>query len=450
MNRAASTRGGPREGRSPRRVVVTGVGLVTPCGGTLAAVGEAACAGRSAAATIASFDAGAFPTRFAAQVPPPDRAAAAADPDGGELAAAGDWKGAFGVLAARRAIAHSRWIAGSALPPERVGLFLGTGLSSLSIAELEEEVLPYLAASAGIDLRRMGAEAGSHPGSPLPWRHLTDRVNRIVARLAGAAGGSASHFGACAASTQAIGEAFRRVRDGSLDAALAGGMDSMVHPFGMISFMLLGALSTKNERPAEGCRPFHRGRDGFLLGEGAAVFVIEERGAALARGATIHGELRGYGASLDGYHVTAPRPDGAGARAAMERALEDAGVRPEEIGYVNAHGTGTELNDPAEAAAVRAVFGRKAAALPISSVKPVVGHLVAAAGAIETAVCLAAFALDRLPPTANLDAASVDPDCGGLGHLFEARPGCPEIVMTNNYGFGGQNASLVLAKGAAR
>jgi 3-oxoacyl-[acyl-carrier-protein] synthase II len=283
----------------------------------------------------------------------------------------------------------------------------------------------------------------SSPASPR--RHLTDEANRAVSRLADARGRSLSHFGACAASTQAVGDAFRMVRDGYADAAIAGGMDSMVHPFGMISFMLLGATSTKPEAKTA-CKPFHKDRDGFLMGEGSAMFVLELESRAKERGATIYAEVVGYGSSTDGYNVTAPRPDGAGAAAAMRHALRDAGLGPADVGYVNAHGTGTGLNDPAEARAVISVFGE--GRVPISSVKPVFGHTIAAAGALEMAACLGAIAKNALPPTPNLSPETVDPECHGLDHVFPdaARRPCPEILMTNNYGFGGQNASLLLKR----
>lgn len=430
-----------------RRVVVSALGLVAPTGpGGFDAFADAIVQGRSAARPIFRFDASGFATRFAAQVAEEELAAARNDAEAAPFAAVGDWKSAFGALAVRRALEGAGWDTPPA-PPERIVTVLGTGLSSVVTPELEEDFLPWLDAEGALDLAALG-RALPGAGTWSPARHLTDRVNRAAARMSAAAGRSLSHFGACAASTQAIGDAFRLLRDGHADAAICGGMDSMIHPFGMISFQLLGALSQRNDAPGTACRPFQKGRDGFLMGEGAAMLVLETLEAATARGIRPLAEIVGYGSSCDGYNVTAPRPDGAGAAAAMRGALADAGLPPDAIGYVNAHGTATELNDPAEAKAVRDVFGARAARLPISSVKPVIGHTIAAAGAFEFAACLAAIAKDRIPPTSSLVAPEdVDPECAGLDHVVSGgRAGCPEHLMTNNYGFGGQNASLILKR----
>lgn len=425
--------------------MVTGVGMVSPAGPTFEAFADTVLAGRSCGGAVVPFDASLFPTRIAAQVPMAERIALRGDAEARPFADADDWKTALGIAAVRRALADAAWER-SRPPADRVAVVLGTGLSSLSRTELEQDFLPYLDASTGeLDVTRFGRAVLERVSPQSPRRHLTDELNRAVSRIADARGRSLSHFGACAASTQAIGDAFRMIRGGFADAAIAGGADSMIHPFGMISFMLLGALSTRNATPAAACRPFHRERDGFLIGEGAAMLVLELEERAKERGAKIHGEVVGYGSSVDGYNVTAPRPDGAGALAAMKHALRDAGMSPRDVGYVNAHGTGTALNDPAEARAVRDLFGE--GGVPISSVKPVFGHAIAAAGALEAAACLAAMARDALPPTPNLDAAGVDPECAGLDHVTGgARKGCPEVLMTNNYGFGGQNASLLLRR----
>ena len=430
-----------------RRVAITGVGLVSPTGNGFDAFAEAILAGKSAASFIRNFETMLFPTRFAAQAPPEEMARARADAEARPFVLVDDLKSAFGIMAARRALADAGGALAS-IAPSRIAVILGTGLSSLVRAELEEDFLPFLDAAGGLDLARLGSSLDQRHDTRSPARHLTDGVNRAIARIAGSRGPSLSHFGACAASTQAIGDAFRRVRDSRSDVAIAGGMDSMIHPFGMISFFRLGALSSRNDDIANGCRPFQSGRDGFLMGEGAAMVVLEPLDAARARGARIYGEIAGYGSSADGYNITAPRPDGAGAAAAMRGALRDAGLAPDRIGYVNAHGTGTELNDPAEARAVRDVFGAHAARLPISSVKPVIGHTIAAAGAFEVAACLAAIAKDRIPPTSSLHSLdAVDPECRGLDHVLQGgRDGCPDLLMTNTYGFGGQNASLILSR----
>ncbi len=426
-----------------RRVAITGAGLVSPCGADLARLGEALCAGRSAASPIRSFPAEDFGIGVAAQVPDEELSAVRADDVARRFLDIDDRKSAWGVVAARRALDDAKY-SGSRHDPRRVAISIGTGLSSVTCAELEEDLLPAVREDATFDMPALGRAVAAR-GTSSPWRHLTDSLNRDLAGIAQAHGRSLSHFGACAASTQAIGDAYRMIREYAADVVLAGGADSMVHPFGLVSFLLLGALG-KDDDAQKTCRPFHRARTGFLLGEGACFFVLEEMGAAQKRGARVLAEITGYGSSCDGYNLTAPRPDGAGAAAAMRAALRDAHLAPERIGWVNAHGTGTGLNDPAEAAAMREVFGEHAARVPISSVKPVTGHLVAAAGAIEVASCLAAFRSNRVPHTANLEAADVDPECGGLKHLFSPMEGCPDVVMTNNYGFGGQNASLILKR----
>lgn len=428
-----------------RTVVVTGVGLVSPLGSSFDAFGDAVVAGRSAALPVATFDASLFPTSIAAQVSLAERIGFRSDPMLKAWVDADDWKSVFGIVAARRALDDAAWQKRRP-PASRIAVVLGTGLSSLSRSELEEDFLPYLdAETRTLDLARFGRHVLERTRTAAPKRHLTDEVNRAISQLADARGRSLSHFGACAASTQAIGDAFRMVRDGYADAAIAGGMDSMIHPFGMISFMLLGALSTRNAEETRACKPFHRDRDGFLIGEGAAMFVLELESRAKQRGAKIYGRVVGYGSSVDGWNVTAPRPDGSGAAAAMRHALRDAKLVAKDVGYVNAHGTGTGLNDPAESKAVRDVFGDNL--VPISSVKPVFGHTIAAAGAMETAACLASMAHDRLPPTPNLTLDAVDPECQGLDHVVAGgRKGCPAILMTNNYGFGGQNASLLLER----
>jgi len=258
----------------------------------------------------------------------------------------------------------------------------------------------------------------------------------------GATGPSAVHFSACAAGGQAIGQALRWVRRGGADVVLCGGMDSMIHPFGVASFMLLGALTTDPGPPAGANRPFHRDRGGFLIGEGAAMLVVEEYEHAKARGAQIHAEVVGYGSSIDAHNVTAPHPEGLGARLAIERCLRDARVAADDVGYVNAHGTGTELNDPIESGAIRAALGARGPTVPVSSTKAAHGHLVAAAGALEACVSLIALREQVLPPTLNLD--DPDPACA-LNHVpIEARPARIDVALSNSFGFGGQNAVIAL------
>lgn len=423
-----------------RRVVVTAVGVVSAVGNDFETFGDALLSGRSGGGPVTAFPADGFPTRIAAEVEHvPDV------PELASLAEIGDRKTLFGVLAARSAWQDGGRAAVEALEPSRIAVSLGTGLSSVVLGELEEDLVPYLD-DGSIDFAAYGRELLEH-GTFAPARHLTDAANRRVAALFGARGASLSHFSACAASLQSVGWGLQAIRRDRADVVIAGGQDSMVHPFGMISFMLLGALSQRNDDPTGACRPFDKSRDGFLMGEGAAVMVLEEREHALERGARIYGELVGYGTSVDGHNATAPDPEGAGAAAAMRSALADASLDPSAIGYMNAHGTGTQLNDPAEAKAISEVFGAHAGQVAVSSVKPIIGHTIAAAGALEVLTCLAALDKSRLPPNLNLSEPA--PECTGLD-LVEAggRSAEVEYIMTNNYGFGGQNASLVIKRGA--
>lgn len=421
------------------RVVVTAVGVVSAVGSDYETFADAITTGKSGGGPVTLFDPTGFPTRVAAEVHDVPE-----DLDAG-LLEIGDRKTAFAESAAKQLMADGGEAACAQLEPGVIAVSLGTGLSSVVVQEVEEDLAPFLHEEDGrpsIDLEGYGREL-MRRGRYSPARHLTDDANRRVAKITGARGPSLSHFSACAASLQSVGWGFRAIRDGRVRAAVCGGQDSMIHPFGMISFMLLGALSQQNDDAQTACKPFDARRDGFLMGEGAAMLLLEEREHAQARGARIYGEIVGYGSSADGHNATAPDPEGAGAAAAMRRALEDADLDPGDIDYMNAHGTGTALNDPAEANAIRTIFGTDAVA--VSSVKPLIGHTIAGAGALEVLTCLAALDKGRLPPNENLSERA--PECEGIdlvesgGRAFEAR-----IIMTNNYGFGGQNASLILKR----
>ncbi len=418
-----------------RRVVVTGWGVASPLGTTRAEFGEALLAGRSAGATIRSFDASAFPSQIAAEVPAFDLARRCPDWALGDLAPSCDRKLELGLLAAWEALQQAN------LPPDLPleGLSLGTGLSSVLPAELEQELLPFLDAAGHFD---HGAFA--QRGLGLRWaapRHDPGRAVRLLATLTGAQGPRATHFAACAASAQALGHAASWVARGRAERVLAGGMDSMIHPLGLASFTLLGTLTTRNDAPHAASRPFDHGRDGFLVAEGAAMLVLESLDSARARGATPLMELLGCGTSLDAYQATAPHPEGRGAELAMRRALQDAGLTPADVGYVNAHGTGTELNDPVEIKAFRRVFGAAAERVPISSTKSMHGHLIGAAGALEACAVLVALQRQCLPPTINIE--EQDPECPADVVPNVARPAALQVATSNSFGFAGQNACLV-------
>ncbi len=430
------------------RVVVTSVGVIGPTATTWPGFVEALREGRAGGGPVTLFDASAFPTRIAAEVQGFDPAAALGEAlrrcEGlaCDVAPEEDRKTALGVAAALQcadAAAESAW------GGRRLGVHLGTGLSSVTQAEVEAELAPWLDGEGRFDAAGYGAAAAGLASSA-PWRHLTDEANRLILAALGASGPTTSNFSACAASAQAIGRAFLDIRSGRVVRALAGGMDSMVHPFGMISFMRLGALSTRNEAPLGASRPFDRARDGFLLGEGAAVLLLEEATAAAARGAEILAEIVGFGTSIDAHLITAPHPEGRGARLAMERALRDAGLEAGAIDYINAHGTGTPLNDSTESLAIASLWrGRGLEPPQVSSTKSMTGHLIAAAGAIEAAACVAALREGFLPPSIHIEA--LDPACEVP--VVEATRGVPADVryaMSNSFGFGGQNASLIFKR----
>jgi len=249
---------------------------------------------------------------------------------------------------------------------------------------------------------------------------------------------------ACTAGTQAIGDAVRLLRDGQVDVMLAGGADATINPMGILGFGMLGTLSRRNEEPEAASRPFERSRDGFVLGEGAAVLVLERESLARARGARIRAEVLGYAATCDAYRITDERPDAAGAAAAVRGCLQDAGIGPAEVDYVNAHGTSTPMNDRIETAVMKEVFGARAAQVPISSTKSMLGHLLAAAGAVEMAACVLCLEAGFLPPTINL--VEPDPECDLDYVPHRARVARFDTALSNSFGFGGQNACLLIRR----
>ncbi len=320
-------------------------------------------------------------------------------------------------------------LAGVAVPRgARVGLFLGTGLSSLTPKELELDLFPYL---QGGQFDREALARDLRRDRPAPRRHEPERVTRVLARRLGAVVAE-TNFAACAAAAQSIAAAHRAVARGEVDVALAGGHDSMLHPIGYLSFVVLGALSLT--RP----RPFDVRRDGFLIGEGAALLQLEREDDARARGAPVLARLLGSGTSVDAHNVTAPHPEGRGAVLAMRRALRDAGLAASDVDYVNAHGTGTPVGDVAEARAVVEVLGD----VPVSSFKGAIGHTIAAAGAVELAWCVRMLGESRTWATVGLEQPDPEIRCNLLTRHAERAPG---VVLSNSFGFGGQNCALVIA-----
>lgn len=410
------------------RVVITGIGLVTPLGQTAESTWEALLQARSVARTIKAFDASAFATKFACEVDAWD-----ATPwfTGRELRHV-DRVVQFGVAAAMMAIDD----AGLRLPmdddaAERWGAYIGSGMGG--IITLEQTMASYVA---------KGPRYGISP------YFVTDIISNMIPGMvslrANFRGANMSHVSACATGGHAIGEAMRAIRHGYIDGAVAGGAEATISPLGIGGFSSLRAMSTRNADPLAACRPFDRDRDGFVMGEGGAVVVLESLTAAKRRGANILAEVVGYGATADAHHITAPAPDGHGAARAMRMALADAAWSPDRVDYINAHGTSTPLNDAAETAAVHKVFGAHAKSLWMSSTKSMTGHMLGAAGAAEAAFCALALAHGVVPPTANYQ--TPDPDCDLDYVPNQARTKLVRGALSTAIGFGGTNSVLALAK----
>lgn len=413
----------------PVEIAITGVGLRTPLGNTFDGFAERLMAGESAVGRIQAFDATHFPVQNACEADPGELP--------GDLQAAlhrlDDRKAEFAVGAALAAVQDC----GGPTPD---GLVYATGLSSVSLRELQEDSAPYVRDARTFDYAAFAqAKPPAHPQAPL--RHLVHRPIDLLVEHLGISGPTACHFSACAAGTAAVLHAAELIRRGEATRVLAGGADSMVHPFGLLPFILLGATSFEAD-PAIAGRPFAPDRDGFVMGEGGAFFMLETVASARAAGRRIYGRILGGGTSCDAHNVTAPHPDGVGAERAMRAALKDAGLDAAAVDYVNAHGTGTPLNDGIESAAIRRVFGANGPA--VSSSKAQIGHTIAAAGALELAACLAAFATDRLPPNAHLTAVDPAIDVDLVGRV--GRAAHAEVILSNSFGFGGQNACVLLGR----
>lgn len=392
-------------------VLVTGVGVVSAAGASFGALSAALADGRSCGSAFETP----LPLSRAGVVPVPIRPL----PDFKD-----DRKAWLAMAALEEALEDA-----GGTGDGRVSVFLGTGLSSVTPGELEEDAYPHLCEDlTGFDRSALLSDLAQDRAAP--WRHDPARVTGAVATRVGATGPCGTSFSACAAAAQAIAEGLRTLRRGEADVAIVGGHDSMIHPFGILSFVVLGALSSDT------CRPFDRHRDGFMIGEGAGILVLERAEHAEARGARARAQLLGAGTSVDGFAATAPQPQGLGAEAAMRAALKDAGLEPGVIDYVNAHATGTPVGDTAEAAAIAAVTPQAR----VSSIKGAIGHTIAAAGAIEAAACIAALEGGFLPGTAGLS----DPDPSvDLRLVSGVERRALQTVMSNSFGFGGQNASLV-------
>ena len=408
-----------------KRVVVTGLGCVSPVGNNVEETWQALLAGKSGATNITQFDASQHKTKFAAEVKGFDGVAL------------------FGVREARKMDRFTQFAMAATLEAleqanyeinesnrDRVGILIGSGIGGIMTLLEQAEVL---------------RERGPDRISPflIPMM-ISDSAAGMIAIRLGARGPNMALATACASGSNAIGEAAEIIRRGAADVMIAGASEASIVALAMGGMNVMGALSTRNDDPERASRPFDRERDGFLMGEGAGILILESLEYAQKRGAKGLCEVKGYGTSDDAYHVSAPAENGAGAALSMQYALDDAGVATVDIGYINAHGTSTPLNDKSETAAIKTVFGEQAYSVPISSTKSMTGHLLGASGAIEAIVCAKVFQENILPATINYEFP--DPECDLDYVPNETRHASPEHIMSNSFGFGGHNATLILSR----
>jgi len=408
-----------------RRVVVTGIGAITPIGLTAEGLWGGLRRERSAVGLVTRFDSSPFRSHTAAEV----RDFVPGDHLERKRAKRLDRFGQFSVIAARMAVADAA-LDFAREDRDRIGAMMGSALAGVAYAE--EQLGNYL--SRGV----------SAVDATLALAVFGGASSCNIAIEFGVTGPNSTNGMSCASGTIAIGDALRLIRNGDADVMLCGGAEAPLAPLCYGAFAIIRAMSVRNDDPAHASRPFDKDRDGFVMGEGAAVLVLEEYERARARGARIYTELLGYGMTNDAYHMTAPRPDGAQAARAMRHALRDAHIAPHEVEYVNAHGSSTPLNDPTETLAIKQVFAAHANALTVSGTKGYYGHALGASGAIEAAICALSLEHQWLPPTINL--AAPDPACD-LDYLpVTGRSQGVDVVMSNSFGFGGINAALVMRR----
>ncbi len=414
--------GAAREAR-PRRVVVTGIGPVTASGIGRERLWEGLRRERSPIGPVTRFDASPFRSRIAAQIEdfgPEDYM------DRREARRL-DRFGHFTRAAVRLALDDAR-LDPSTVDPDRGAVRMGSALGGISLAE--HEVVAF-------------HEGGARAVNPrLALTVFPGAASCSAAIDTGFTGPNSTNSMSCASGTIAVGEGWRDVREGRADVCLAGGVEAPLAPLSFGAFALIRAMSTRNGEPAAACRPFDRERDGFVMGEGACILVLEERERALARGAPIYCEVRGYGTTNDAHHMTAPLPDGGQAARAMRMAMESGDTEPGAVDYVNAHGSSTPLNDSTETMAIRTVLGERAHRIPVTATKPYYGHALGASGAIEAGICALVLRRGWIPPTLNLEERG---DGCDLDYVpGQGRPARPAVVLSNSFGFGGINASLLL------
>ena len=410
---------------SNRRVVITGLGCISPLGNDIQSTWEAVIAGKSGVGLITHFDTTDFRTQIAAEVKGFDPAQSI----GKRLARRTDRFTQFALEAAAQAIHDSELLIDDG-NRDRIGVIMGSGIGG--VGTLIAESWKFL-------------DRGPKWVSPhmIPMM-LPDSAPGYIAIAHGLRGPNMTIVTACASSANAIGEAVEMIRRGTADVILAGGAEAAIVPVALAGFNSMNAISTRNDAPMEACRPFELERDGFVMGEGAACLVLESYEIAQARGAKILAEVIGYGATSDAFHMTAPAENGIGAGICMQNALANAGIAPDQIDYINAHGTSTKLNDVGETQAIKTTFGEHAYHLAVSSTKSMTGHLLGAAGALESIFCVQALHHNVIPPTINHD--TPDPECDLDYVPNKARPQELTYVMTNSFGFGGHNACLIFGK----
>jgi 3-oxoacyl-[acyl-carrier-protein] synthase II len=408
-----------------KKVVITGLGCVTPVGLNVKDTWDALYAGKSGAGFITQFDASKHKTRIAAEVKGFDGAALLGQREARKM----DRFTQFAMAATLEAMAQANLTIEES-NRDRVGIVIGTGIGGILTLIEQAEVM---------------RERGPDRVSPflIPMM-ISDSAAGMIAIRVGVRGPNMALATACASGNNAIGEAGEMIRRGAADVMIAGGAEAALTPVAMAGMNVMGALSTRNDDPQTASRPFDKNRDGFLMGEGAGILILESLEHAQARGAKILCELSGYGTTDDAYHISAPAENGAGAAMSMQYALGNAGLTVNDIGYINAHGTSTPLNDKSESAAIKTVFGERAYKIPVSSTKSMTGHLLGASGALEAVICTQVLLNNVLPPTINYE--TPDPACDLDYVPNQPRNSEPAYVMSNSFGFGGHNATLIFSR----
>ena len=408
-----------------RRVVVTGLGLICGSGNTTEEVWGSLLSGRSSVGPVTRFDVSAFPVRIASEVKSFDPLKFIEKKEAKKM----DFFIHYAIAAAQEAVDDS----GLKIVPsnaDKVGTFIGSGIGGFGVIEREHE--KYLKGG---------------PGKISPFFIPAAIVNLAAGQVSirfGAKGPNSATCTACSSGAHAVGDSYKIIQRGDADAMICGGAESSITPMGVGGFAAMRALSTRNDAPERASRPFDAGRDGFVIGEGAGVLILEELGHALARGAKIYGEMVGYGMSADAFHITQPSENGDGATRVMQNAIKDAGIQPHDVDYINAHGTSTHYNDKLETLAIKRVFGDSAYSIAVSSTKSMMGHLLGAAGGVEAGIVALSLYHQTIPPTANYEVP--DPECDLDYVPNTARRTEVRYALSNSFGFGGTNAALLMKR----